>query len=95
MSIRAVKKILKPQPTLEGAGVKLQRGFGFGDPKEFDPFLLFDDFRNDNPEEYLAGFPWHPASRHRDHHLRARRRTSITATASATAAPCRAATSSG
>ena len=60
MSIRAVKKILKPQPTLEGAGVKLQRGFGFGDPKEFDPFLLFDDFRNDNPEEYLAGFPWHP-----------------------------------
>ena len=60
MSIRAVKKVLKPQPTLEGAGVKLQRGFGFGDPKEFDPFLLFDDFRNDNPEEYLAGFPWHP-----------------------------------
>ena len=60
MSIRAVKKILRPQPTLEGAGVKLQRGFGFGDPKEFDPFLLFDDFRNDNPEEYLAGFPWHP-----------------------------------
>ena len=40
--------------------MKLQRGFGFGDPKEFDPFLLFDDFRNDNPEEYLAGFPWHP-----------------------------------
>jgi redox-sensitive bicupin YhaK (pirin superfamily) len=60
VSIRAIKKILRPQPTLEGAGVKLQRGFGFGDPKEFDPFLLFDDFRNDNPEEYLAGFPWHP-----------------------------------
>ena len=60
MSIRAVKKVLQPKPTLEGAGVKLQRGFGFGDPKEFDPFLLFDDFRNDNPEEYLAGFPWHP-----------------------------------
>jgi quercetin 2,3-dioxygenase len=60
VSIRAVKKVLKPRPTLEGAGVKLQRGFGFGDPKEFDPFLLFDDFRNDNPDEYLAGFPWHP-----------------------------------
>jgi redox-sensitive bicupin YhaK (pirin superfamily) len=60
LSIRAVKKVLRPQPTLEGAGVKLQRGFGFGDPKEFDPFLLFDDFRNDKPEEYLAGFPWHP-----------------------------------
>jgi redox-sensitive bicupin YhaK (pirin superfamily) len=40
--------------------VKLQRGFGFGDPREFDPFLLFDDFRNDNPAEYLKGFPWHP-----------------------------------
>ena len=60
MSIRAVKKILRPQPTLEGAGVKLQRGFGFGDPKEFDPFLLLDDFRNENPADYLAGFPWHP-----------------------------------
>src|SRR5688572_4295511 len=44
MSIRPVKRILKPKPTLEGAGVKLQRAFGFGDPKEFDPFLLFDDF---------------------------------------------------
>jgi redox-sensitive bicupin YhaK (pirin superfamily) len=60
VSIRAVKKVLKPRPTLEGAGVKLQRGFGFGDPKEFDPFLLFDDFRNDNPSDYVAGFPWHP-----------------------------------
>lgn len=60
MSIRAVKKVTRPKPTLEGAGVRLQRGFGFGDPKEFDPFLLFDDFRSDNPEEYLAGFPWHP-----------------------------------
>jgi redox-sensitive bicupin YhaK (pirin superfamily) len=60
LSIRAVKKVTQPKPTLEGAGVKLQRGFGFGDPKEFDPFLLFDDFRNDNPDEYLAGFPWHP-----------------------------------
>ena len=40
--------------------MRLRRAFGFGDPKEFDPFLLFDDFRNDNPEEYLSGFPWHP-----------------------------------
>jgi redox-sensitive bicupin YhaK (pirin superfamily) len=60
MSIRPVKRIIQPRPTLEGAGVHLRRGFGFGDPKEFDPFLLFDDFRNDNPDEYLAGFPWHP-----------------------------------
>jgi redox-sensitive bicupin YhaK (pirin superfamily) len=60
VSIRAVKRIVQSKPTLEGAGVHLRRAFGFGDPKEFDPFLLFDDFRNDNPEEYLRGFPWHP-----------------------------------
>jgi redox-sensitive bicupin YhaK (pirin superfamily) len=45
---------------MEGAGVKLRRAFGFGDTTEFDPFLLFDDFRNDRPDDYLAGFPWHP-----------------------------------
>ena len=45
---------------MEGAGVKLRRAFGFGDTSEFDPFLLFDDFRNENPDDYLAGFPWHP-----------------------------------
>jgi redox-sensitive bicupin YhaK (pirin superfamily) len=60
MSIRPIKKIVQAQPTLEGAGVHLRRAFGFGDPGEFDPFLLLDDFRNDVPENYLAGFPWHP-----------------------------------
>ncbi len=60
MSIRPVKRILESQPTTEGAGVKLRRAFGFGDTSDFDPFLLFDDFRNDNPEDFLAGFPWHP-----------------------------------
>jgi redox-sensitive bicupin YhaK (pirin superfamily) len=55
-----VKEVLTTKPTLEGAGVKLQRAFGFGKTKEFDPFLLLDDFRNDNPADYLAGFPWHP-----------------------------------
>lgn len=60
MSIRPVKKILKAQPTIEGAGVNLRRAIGFGDPSEVDPFLLLDDFRNENPEDYLAGFPWHP-----------------------------------
>ncbi len=60
MSIRPVKQILETKPTLEGAGVKLQRAFGFGKTKEFDPFLLLDDFRNENPADYLAGFPWHP-----------------------------------
>ena len=60
MSIRAVKRISQSKPTLEGAGVHLRRAFGFGKTTEFDPFLLLDDFRNDNPDEYLAGFPWHP-----------------------------------
>jgi redox-sensitive bicupin YhaK (pirin superfamily) len=60
MSIRAVKRVQPARPHLEGAGVKLQRAFGFGDTTEFDPFLLFDDFRNENPDDYLAGFPWHP-----------------------------------
>ena len=60
MSVRPVKEIIHPKPTLEGAGVRLQRGFGFGNTAEFDPFLLFDDFRNDNPADFLAGFPWHP-----------------------------------
>jgi redox-sensitive bicupin YhaK (pirin superfamily) len=60
MSVRPVKEVIRPKPTLEGAGVRLQRGFGFGNTTEFDPFLLFDDFRNDNPADYLAGFPWHP-----------------------------------
>ena len=60
MSIRPVKRVIKSKPTLEGAGVHLRRAFGFGNTKEFDPFLLLDDFRNDVPEDYLAGFPWHP-----------------------------------
>jgi len=60
MSIRAVSRIVAAEPTIEGAGVKLHRGFGFGDTGEFDPFLLFDDFRNDRPGDYAAGFPWHP-----------------------------------
>jgi quercetin 2,3-dioxygenase len=60
MSLRPVKQILETQPTLEGAGVRLQRAFGFGKTKEFDPFLLLDDFRNEHPSDYLAGFPWHP-----------------------------------
>jgi redox-sensitive bicupin YhaK (pirin superfamily) len=60
MSLRPVKRIVEARPTIEGAGVRLRRAFGFGDTSDFDPFLLLDDFRNENPEEYLAGFPWHP-----------------------------------
>ncbi len=60
MSFRAVKSESRAQPTMEGAGVHLHRVFGFGDPGESDPFLLLDDFRNDDPAKYKAGFPWHP-----------------------------------
>src|SRR5689334_4192337 len=60
MSIRPVTRITKSVPTLEGAGVHLCRAFGFHNTSETDPFLLFDDFRNENPKDYLAGFPWHP-----------------------------------
>jgi len=60
MSIRPIKRILQSTPTVEGAGVRLRRAFGFGDTDEYDPFLLFDDFRNERPEDYRAGFPWHP-----------------------------------
>jgi redox-sensitive bicupin YhaK (pirin superfamily) len=60
MSIRPVKEISQSTPAIEGAGVRLRRAFGFGDTAEFDPFLLLDDFRNERPEDYLKGFPWHP-----------------------------------
>ncbi len=60
MSIRPIKSEHLAQPTLEGAGVHLHRAFGFHDPKALDPFLLFDDFRNDVPAQFERGFPWHP-----------------------------------
>ncbi len=60
MSIRPIKRVIQAQPAMEGAGVRLRRAFGFGNTGDFDPFLLLDDFRNDNPADYLAGFPWHP-----------------------------------
>ncbi len=60
MTFRPVKSEKLAQPTMEGAGVFLHRAFGFHDPKALDPFLLFDDFRNDDPDFYRDGFPWHP-----------------------------------
>ncbi len=57
---REIAKVLKSKPTIEGAGVHLKRAFGFSQVPMFDPFLLLDDFRSDNPEHYLKGFPWHP-----------------------------------
>ena len=60
MATRTVKRLVKAKPTVEGAGVHLRRAFGFGNTTDFDPFLLLDDFRNDRPQDYLAGFPWPP-----------------------------------
>jgi redox-sensitive bicupin YhaK (pirin superfamily) len=60
MSIRAVKSVSESRPTMEGAGVRLRRAFGFGDTSVTDPFLMMDDFRGDHPSDYQAGFPWHP-----------------------------------
>ena len=60
MSLRPAIATTQAVPTMEGAGVKLHRAFGFDEPELFDPFLLFDDFRNDHPEDYKQGFPWHP-----------------------------------
>ena len=69
MSLRPIRQIIQTKPTIEGAGVKLQRAFGFGKTKDFDPFLLLDDFRNNNPEDYLAGFPLASAPWDRNHHV--------------------------
>ena len=60
MSIRPILENKTSSPVIEGAGVRLDRAFGFGNTSQFDPFLLLDDFRNENPNDYLKGFPWHP-----------------------------------
>ena len=60
MSLRPTLEARRAVPTMEGAGVKLHRAFGFQDPSEMDPFLLFDDFRNERPQDFIKGFPWHP-----------------------------------
>jgi redox-sensitive bicupin YhaK (pirin superfamily) len=58
--IRKIKKVFTGTPVMEGAGVRLRRIFGFNEAKQFDPFLLLDDFRGDDEDDYIAGFPWHP-----------------------------------
>ena len=60
MSLRPVTYSAQAAPKMEGAGVRLHRAFGFHDPSLMDPFLLFDDFRNERPEDFRRGFPWHP-----------------------------------
>jgi redox-sensitive bicupin YhaK (pirin superfamily) len=58
--VRNIKTILEAKPTIEGAGVRLKRVFGYHEKELMDPFLLLDHFGSDNPEDYLKGFPWHP-----------------------------------
>lgn len=57
MSLRPTLETRRAVPTMEGAGLTLHRAFGFQDPSELDPFLLFVDFRSDRPEDCLKGFP--------------------------------------
>ncbi|MBK5226809.1 MAG: pirin family protein, partial [Thermoleophilia bacterium] len=57
---RNIQKVFTSRPTLEGAGVRLKRAFGNNEAPLFDPFLMLDDFRSDNPEHFIKGFPWHP-----------------------------------
>ena len=59
-STRKIRKVLRSKPTIEGAGVHLKRAFGFSEVPTFDPFLLLDDFRSNDPARYIKGFPWHP-----------------------------------
>ena len=59
-STRKIKRTFTSRPTLEGAGVNLRRAFGNAEVPMFDPFLMLDDFRSDNPDHYRRGFPWHP-----------------------------------
>ena len=73
MSLRPIKEVIHTKPTIEGAGVKLQRAFGFGKTKEFDPFLLLDDFRNENPAGLPSRISLASPPGNRDDHLRARR----------------------
>src|SRR5512135_2753542 len=58
--VRKIRKVWKSRPTVEGAGVHLKRAFGYYEVPQLDPFLLLDDFRSNNPDHYLKGFPWHP-----------------------------------
>ena len=58
--VRRIKKVWKAKPTIEGAGVRLKRVFGNHEVPQLDPFLLLDDFRSNDPAEYVRGFPWHP-----------------------------------
>ncbi|MGD8398609.1 MAG: pirin family protein [Anaerolineae bacterium] len=58
--IRRVERLVEPVQVLEGAGVRLKRSIASRKLDYLDPFLLFDHFGSDNPDDFLAGFPMHP-----------------------------------
>ena len=60
MATRRVTGVHASTPTVEGAGVHLHRAFGYDEAKRMDPFLLLDDFHSSDPDDYMAGFTWHP-----------------------------------
>jgi redox-sensitive bicupin YhaK (pirin superfamily) len=59
-SSRAVARVVRPEPVIEGAGVHLRRSIGTRGLDHLDPFLLLDHFESTRPEDYDAGFPYHP-----------------------------------
>jgi len=59
-TVRSVAQVFTARGTIEGAGVRLHRAFGYDELPLFDPFLMLDDFRANRPHDYLPGFPWHP-----------------------------------
>ena len=71
-SVRKIKTVSKSKPTIEGAGVHLKRAFGYYQVPQFDPFLMLDDFRSDDPCKIPPRLSLASASRHRDHHVRDR-----------------------
>ena len=59
-STRPITSVIEGIQTSDGAGVKLKRVIGSPDLEILDPFLLLDEFKNNDPEGYIGGFPSHP-----------------------------------
>src|SRR4030065_476366 len=58
--VRKLDEVLPSRETIEGAGVHLRRAFGYHQVPRLDPYLLLDDFRSENPADFVARVPWHP-----------------------------------
>lgn len=60
MATRKCTRIVRGEPAIDGAGVKLRRVLGYRTIRDFDPFLMLDGFDSADPSDYIKGFPWHP-----------------------------------